>query len=96
MMLGLFMLSFLPATAASRPAVHAYIYALLIGDVGHLGVTYAVLGQARFLDVGGWNAMTYGNVAVTVVLFSMRVGYLLGVFGQDRVPKEMDGPSKTK
>lgn len=46
--------------------VRNYLIALWLGDVGHIGFTYHVLGHQRFMDVGHWNAMTWGNVAATV------------------------------
>lgn len=46
--------------------VKAYLLALWVADIGHLGLTYMMLGYARFTNVSNWNAMTWGNVAATV------------------------------
>lgn len=46
--------------------VRSYLVALWIADIGHIYVCYYVLGLDRFVDVGNWNSMTWGNVGVTV------------------------------
>ena len=48
--------------------IKAYLVALACGDIGHLWVTYRVMGPLAFLDVGNWNAMAWGNVGATVSL----------------------------
>lgn len=48
-------------------------------------MTYAVLGYADFVDVRGWNSLAWGNIGFTFFLFVMRIVYLLGIFGDDRV-----------
>ncbi|KAI4143862.1 MAG: hypothetical protein L6R39_004417 [Caloplaca ligustica] len=65
--------------------VRNYLVACAIADVGHLWVTYAVLGYADFVDVRGWNSLAWGNIGFTFFLFVMRIVYLLGIFGDDRV-----------
>ncbi|SLM38435.1 hypothetical protein LPUS_08649 [Lasallia pustulata] len=73
-------------TTTEPKVVRNYIAALAIADVGHLVVTGLGLGWEGFLDVRGWNDMAWGNVGVTTGLFVTRVGYLIGLFGEDRVP----------
>lgn len=63
--------------------VKAYLLALWVADIGHLGLTYMMLGYARFTNVSNWNAMTWGNVAATAFLCLTRSAYFLGLFGQD-------------
>ncbi len=46
----------------------AYLVALALGDIGHLWVTYSILGPEVYWDVRRWNWMTCGNVGVTVSL----------------------------
>ena len=65
--------------------VRNYIVALAVGDIGHLVVTGLGLGWEGVLDIRGWNAMAWGNLGVTAGLFVTRVGYLLGLLGEDRV-----------
>ena len=65
--------------------VRNYLVACAIGDVGHLASTYWVIGYNNFMDVKGWNAMAWGNIGATVFLLIMRILYLAGVFGKDRV-----------
>ncbi|KAI4248464.1 MAG: hypothetical protein L6R40_001025 [Gallowayella cf. fulva] len=65
--------------------VRNYLVACAIADVGHLWVTYVVLGYANFVNVKGWNSLAWGNIGFTFFLFVTRIGYLAGVFGNDRV-----------
>ena len=53
-------------TTTELNVVRNYLVALLIADVGHVGLTIATLGPERFAAVGDWNAMTWGNVGFTV------------------------------
>lgn len=83
-LLALVGLGVLYATTEPK-VVRNYVIALAIGDVGHLIVTGLGLGWEGFLDVRGWNDMAWGNVGVTAGLLVTRVGYLMGLFGEDRV-----------
>ncbi|KAI9863062.1 MAG: hypothetical protein M1824_000750 [Vezdaea acicularis] len=60
-----------------------YVVALAIADIGHLYITYVVMGQA-FFDVMGWNTTAAGNIGITVFLFLTRSAYLLGLLGKNR------------
>jgi hypothetical protein len=42
------------------------VIALLLGDIGHLAVTFYILEYERFIDVSKWNALAWGNIAATV------------------------------
>lgn len=64
--------------------VRNYLVACAIADVGHLWVTYLVLGYADFVDVKGWNSLAWGNIGFTFFLFLTRIGYLLGFLGKDK------------
>lgn len=61
-----------------------FLIACAIADVGHLAVTYHVMGHVKYVDVVNWNSMAWGNIGVTVFLFLVRVGYLLGLFKSKR------------
>ncbi|KAL8835140.1 MAG: hypothetical protein Q9170_003445 [Blastenia crenularia] len=65
--------------------VRNYLVACAIADLGHLWVTYLVLGYANFLDVQGWNSLAWGNIGFTFFLFVTRLAYLTGLFGGDKV-----------
>lgn len=52
--------------------VHNYLLACAIADVGHLYVTYAIMGHTDFMDVQGWNSMGWGNIGITLGLFLVR------------------------
>ncbi|GES65341.1 hypothetical protein ATEIFO6365_0010026700 [Aspergillus terreus] len=74
-----------------EPAVlRNYLLALAIADVGHVYVTGLAMGWDAFVDVAGWNVLTWGNVGVTAFLFGNRVLYFLGVFGSPSPPVEED------
>ncbi|KAF7937903.1 uncharacterized protein EAE97_007699 [Botrytis byssoidea] len=64
--------------------VRNYLFACLLGDIGHFVVTYRVLGWERVGNVTQWNSMTFGNIGVTVFLFLTRSAYLLGLFGSHK------------
>lgn len=53
-------------TTNEPKVVRNYLVALWIADIGHVYLTYRGLGSDRFMDVASWNAMTWGNVFVTV------------------------------
>ena len=78
-LLGVFILN---ATSDSR-VVKAYLLALAIADIGHVGPTMWMMGWERVMDLRGWNAMAWGNIGATAFLFVIRVTYLLGLFGGD-------------
>lgn len=61
-MIGLAVLS----STTEVKVVRNYLVALWIADIGHVALTWHALGHQNFVDVGGWNAMTWGNVGATV------------------------------
>ncbi|KAK1783830.1 hypothetical protein QBC45DRAFT_474398 [Copromyces sp. CBS 386.78] len=75
--------------------VKNYLIALWVADLGHMMITAEGLGWAGTLDVRGWNAMTWGNLGVTMFLFLTRTAYLMGLFGPDR-PRVLKGAKKTE
>ncbi|KAI1635508.1 hypothetical protein F4809DRAFT_613458 [Biscogniauxia mediterranea] len=76
--------------------VRNYLVALWIADIGHVGLTCWLLGYERTLDVGSWNAMTWGNIGATTFLCLTRTAYLLGLFGPDRPAAAVTTVSKKK
>ncbi|KAF3069018.1 hypothetical protein GL218_08097 [Daldinia childiae] len=71
-------------TTTELKVVRNYLIALWIADISHVGVTCWLLGYDRTLDVGSWNAVTWGNVGFTTFLCLTRTAYLLGLFGPNR------------
>ncbi|KAI5867417.1 hypothetical protein GGS23DRAFT_592731 [Durotheca rogersii] len=71
-------------TTTELRVVRNYLVALWIADISHVGVTCWTLGYERAVDVGSWNAVTWGNVGFTTFLCLTRTAYLLGLFGPDR------------
>lgn len=78
--------------STSEPKVlRNYLICLAIADVGHIYATYLAMGWEAFVDVAGWNLLTWGNVSITAFLFVNRLAYLWGVFG---VAKSVKGGKK--
>jgi hypothetical protein len=75
-LLGVFILN----TTTEIKVVRAYIWALLIADVGHVGLTAAAMGWSATLAVGEWSAAAFGNIGITATLFAVRCFYLAGYF----------------
>jgi len=63
-------------TTTEAEVVRNFLLACAIADMGHLYVTYAVMGYTGFMNVHEWNAMGWGNIGITLGLF----------FGQGTVP----------
>ena len=87
-MVGLAVLS----STTEVKVVRNYLVALWIADIGHIALTWHALGHERFIDVAGWNAMTWGNVGATVrfptnrrdsLALTPRVG--IPLFHKDRI-----------
>lgn len=53
-------------TTSEVRVVRNYLVACWLADLSHVYVCYFVMGWARFVDVAGWNSMTWGNVGATV------------------------------
>ncbi|KAF4984419.1 hypothetical protein FZEAL_382 [Fusarium zealandicum] len=54
------------STTSENRVVRAYLVALWLGDAGHVGFSCYGLGWQKSLDFLEWNAMTWGNIAMTV------------------------------
>lgn len=59
-----------------------YLMILACGDMGHMFVNYVGMGSEVFWNFDRYNEVMVGNVAITVVLWTMRVLTLSGVFGR--------------
>ncbi|KAF3007438.1 hypothetical protein E8E13_003691 [Curvularia kusanoi] len=59
-----------------------YLMFAACGDIGHLLANYHGMGARVFWAWEEWNAVMWGNIAVTVFLFANRVATLGGVFGR--------------
>lgn len=55
-------------TTSEVKIVKNYLVALWICDIGHVVITFLGLGAERGMAVSDWNAMTWGNIGVTVSL----------------------------
>ncbi|KAH7057328.1 hypothetical protein B0J12DRAFT_411071 [Macrophomina phaseolina] len=89
-LLGLFILN----TTLDLPTVNAYLAALWIGDIGHVLVTGWGLGLKGTLNFLAWNAVTWGNIGVTLALFSVRTLYFLGFFDKQKSGPKIGRKSK--
>ncbi|KAL2884903.1 hypothetical protein HOO65_090198 [Ceratocystis lukuohia] len=54
--------------------VRAYLLALWVADMSHIGITCYGLGLHAALDVLNWNAMAWGNIGITVSSFTLFYG----------------------
>ncbi|KAH7176572.1 hypothetical protein EDB81DRAFT_773018 [Dactylonectria macrodidyma] len=71
-------------TTSEIKVVRSYLVALWLGDIGHILFSGYGLGKDKLLSPAEWNAMAWGNVAMTLFLLIMRSAYFLGLFGPDR------------
>ncbi|KAF2397450.1 hypothetical protein EJ06DRAFT_457566, partial [Trichodelitschia bisporula] len=76
-LVGVFVLN----TTRELSVVRAYIWALWLGDIGHVGLTLYALGWEKSLGFASWNPVTWGNIGITAVLFAVRTFFLAGFFG---------------
>lgn len=53
-------------TTSEIKVVRNYLLACWLADISHVYVCYHVMGWNQFVNVAGWNSMTWGNVGVTV------------------------------
>jgi hypothetical protein len=54
------------STTSENKVVRAYLVALWLGDVGHIGFSCYGLGWGKLVRPVEWNAMAWGNIAMTV------------------------------
>lgn len=47
--------------------IRHYLYALALGDIGHVGWTCYGIGLERVKDPGSWSVAIWGNIAFTVL-----------------------------
>jgi len=76
-LLGLFILN----TTSELKVVQAYLWALWLGDIGHIGFTLYAMGWEGTVAVGKWTPVVWGNIGATGFLFMTRCLYLAGAFG---------------
>jgi hypothetical protein len=89
--LGVFILN----TTTELKVVRAYLFALWLGDIGHVGLTLYAMGSAGILDIGGWNSVVWGNIGLTLFLFIARSLYLQDFFDEE-APAAPAAVSKAK
>lgn len=78
-------------TTVELKVVRNYLVALWIADIGHVAACYYVLGYDRFIDVGSWNSMTWGNVGATVSRLFLPVSCFAWSQRRRRINKLTDG-----
>ena len=61
---------------------HSDLWALWLGNIGHVAVTVFAMGWHDTQAVRNWNAVVWGNIGATVFLFLTRTAYFAGVFGK--------------
>lgn len=60
--LGLFVLN----STSEVKVVRSYLWALWLGDIGHVAFSCYGLGSERMMNPSAWNAMAWGNIVFTV------------------------------
>lgn len=68
-----------------------YLIAVALADYGHIWACYRGVGPDVFWDVGKWNDMLWGGVAVSAGLNALRWLTVLGAFGALRDPRGPTG-----
>ncbi|KAF3188709.1 hypothetical protein TWF106_007206 [Orbilia oligospora] len=76
--------------------VKRYLVALLLGDIGHLTAVWWVMGSYEFFSAHRWNWFTWGNVGITFLLALVRIGTLVGLFGEIKLQPSTVGKVKVK
>ncbi|OAA42716.1 hypothetical protein NOR_04847 [Metarhizium rileyi] len=79
-LVGLFVLN----SSSEVKVVRGYLWALWLGDIGHVAFSCYGLGKERLVNPSERNVMAWGNIVFTVWLFSMRSAYFIGIFGPDK------------
>ena len=90
-------------TTTDIKTVKAYIWALWLGDIGHVGFSLYAMGLDEITAFSSWSATIWGNIGVTVFLFLSRSFYLLGTFdsksrtttGRELRPRKTKGKKKS-
>lgn len=54
------------STTSEVRVIRNYLFALWLGDIGHIGFSCYGLGPQSSLNPASWNAMAWGNIAATV------------------------------
>ena len=92
MLLGLGILN----TTNEPAVVHAYVWALWVADLSHMGVTAYVMGWQGALDWPRWGWVMWGNLGFVVFLCVVRSAYLMGWLGEDRISVERGKPEQRR
>ncbi|KAL7657875.1 hypothetical protein ACMYSQ_004019 [Aspergillus niger] len=90
--------------STSEPKVlRSYLVCLAVADLTHILAAGYAMGWERFVDIAGWNALTWGNVGVTAGLFLSRVvvlagglGGVVGQVGEGKMKMKAKGKGKGK
>ncbi|GAA5882463.1 hypothetical protein JCM3774_001128 [Rhodotorula dairenensis] len=83
-------------TLANQPAelerlVKAYLGCLAAADLTHIGATMWDLGPQGSQNVSAWNVLTWGNIGITAVLFSVRMLWFIGIARRRRGRRRRGG-----
>ncbi|BGP34140.1 hypothetical protein JCM10296v2_005955 [Rhodotorula toruloides] len=83
-LMGCVLLPAMRRTLEDRPEelealVEAYLACLSAADLTHIGFTLFDLGLEGSFAPSGWNALVWGNVGITSVLFLVRMMWMAGI-----------------
>ena len=79
-------------TTSEPKVVHRFLLGCAIGDLGHLAAVISVMGIEDATNVRAWNDLAWGGIGFTILILAIRVLYLMGFLGTDRLP---NGRGKT-
>lgn len=72
----------------SPRVVHGYVLASAISDPLHWASIINTMGWDNFVDYKGWSQDVTPIILVPAFTLAIKVGYLTGLFGKDKVVKE--------
>ncbi|RPB01458.1 hypothetical protein L873DRAFT_1676230 [Choiromyces venosus 120613-1] len=73
-------------STGEKSVVRRFLFAFLLGDVGHVYLTYAAVGAEYFFNPSQWNFLAHGNITFTIFLSLTRGIYLLLSHGENTTP----------
>ncbi|KAJ5183408.1 hypothetical protein N7492_001024 [Penicillium capsulatum] len=87
LMIGMLVLVVMLRSTEPR-VVHAMVLSMVIGDLPHWGNLMYVLGWEGLQACHSWDVRLWLQFLIPTGTMGMKLGYLGGVFGPDRIEKE--------
>ncbi|KAH8817049.1 hypothetical protein F5884DRAFT_778319 [Xylogone sp. PMI_703] len=88
----MFMLAFVTYSVmrycTNPKVIHLYVIISAVTDIPHWGAFFYVLGWEGISQWRTWHAPLWMQLGVPVLTMALKLGYLSGMFGEDRDPAE--------